>query len=369
MDETPLSAAGRADPWLRLRHCAGCPGSVVLKLIKQLGSAEAVLGATDQVLRSVLETGAVSGKSLNTHDKQALQTDTAWLVKSNRHHVVSWQDDLYPPLLRELPDAPLLLYVSGDPRLLASTQLAIVGSRNPTPAGCELAFRFASNLASSGFTITSGMAIGIDGSAHQGALSSTGHTIAVTATGLDRIYPQRHQRLARQIAARGAIVSEYPITTPPRKHAFPRRNRIISGLCVGTLVVEAAQRSGSLITARLAGEQGREVYAVPGSVLSPLSRGCHALIRDGARLVETELDIFAELQHLQLPLHEFSRPESGLDENPLLLSSMGHDPVTIDALVKRSGLTADTVCSMLLRLELEGVVKAMAGGHYIRIGG
>lgn len=293
--------------------------------------------------------------------------DLRWLESGHRRHIISRMDDRYPPLLRELPDAPLLLYVEGDPELLCTPQIAIVGSRNPTPGGRELAFRFGVSLSRSGLTVTSGLAIGIDAAAHQGALSASRPTLAVMATGIDRVYPPRHRDLACDISRHGALVSELPVGTPPAKHAFPQRNRIISGLSVGTLVVEAARRSGSLITARLAGEQGREVYAVPGSVLSPQSRGCHALIRDGACLVETEADIFAELRHLGLAAPESRGPASTGEKPDALIDAMGYDPVTIDTLVNRSGLTADTVSSMLLRMELEGAVKAIAGGHYIRV--
>ena len=357
-----------AEPWLRLRHCRNIPGPAVLKLIKALGSAEAVLDAADQALQAVLESSAISRSSLHNQDSEGVRRDLAWLSGGEQNHVIPWGDERYPPLLRELSDPPLLIYVTGEPGLLGTSQLAIVGSRNPTPAGRELAFRFASNLARTGLTITSGMAIGIDASAHEGALASTGRTVAVTATGLDRTYPSRHRELARRISDRGAMVSEFAVSTPPRRRAFPRRNRIISGLAIGTLVVEATERSGSLITARLAGEQGREVLAVPGSVLSPLSRGCHALIRDGAALVESEADVLAEFQRLPLPPTAGSHYRPQTDEFAALLSAAGHDPVTIDTLVRRSGLTADTVCSMLLRLELQGVVKTMPGGHYIRVG-
>lgn len=301
-------------------------------------------------------------------DKDCIdRQDRDWLESDCCRHIISLTDDRYPPLLRELPDAPRLLYVEGDPELLSSPQIAIVGSRNPTPVGRELAFRFGAGLSRAGFTVTSGLAIGIDGAAHHGALTASGLTVAVMATGLDRVYPRRHRDLAGDITCRGALVSELPLGTPPAKHAFPQRNRIISGLSVGTLVVEAAERSGSLITARLAGEQGREVFAIPGSVLSPLSRGCHALIKDGACLVETEADILGEIAHFGLAVPDSSGPASTGGKQDVLKAAMGYDPVTIDALVNRSGLTADTVSSMLLNMELEGAVKAMAGGHYIRV--
>ena len=296
-----------------------------------------------------------------------MRNDIEWLAAGTRHYVIPFFDKRNPQLLRELPDPPLLLYANGDPHLLCSPQLAIVGSRNPTPSGRELAFRFSASLARSGFTITSGMALGIDAAAHRGALSVSGSTIAVMATGLDHIYPARHRHLAQQIAQHGVLVSEFPIGTTPRKQAFPQRNRIISGLCFGTLVVEATSKSGSLITARLAGEQGREVYAIPGSGLSPQSRGCHALLREGAILVESEADILVELgnfDQLASPLESTATPAK---QNEGLIQYMGYDPVTIDTLVNRSGLTVDEVCSMLSHLEMKGVVKTIVGGYYIRV--
>ena len=366
MDKERGTCSLQREAWLRLRHCSHIPLSTALRLVKTLGGPEAVFAASTDMLRKVLGDYSYSGKALNEFDGQGIQRDMAWAEQGDRRHIISWADSRYPALLREISDPPLLLYVSGDPGHLESIQLAIVGSRNPTPGGRNLAIRFASNLALAGFTITSGLAIGIDGAAHKGALSAQGATIAVMATGLDQIYPSRHQHLASAIRENGALVSEFPIGTPPTKQSFPRRNRIISGLSVGTLVVEAARRSGSLITARLAGEQGREVYAIPGSILSPQSMGCHQLIRDGARLVEKEADIFSELSHLGPAATRTPQiADSGCAAT--LLDSMGYDPVAIDTLVDRSGLTADKVSSMLLRLELQGVVKSVTGGHYIRV--
>lgn len=353
--------------WLRLRHLTDIPGRAALELVRRLGSPAAVFDACDQTLQAALESKSIHRRTLEGCCDQGVGRDLRWLRAGEDRHIVGFNDDDFPPLLRELPDPPLLLYVKGRPGLLSATQLAIVGSRNPTPAGRELAHRFARSLSTAGLTVTSGLATGIDGAAHKGALAGAGETVAVTATGLDRVYPARHRDLAREIGCRGAMVSEFPIGTPPRKLAFPRRNRIISGLCVGTLVVEAARRSGSLITARLAGEQGREVFAVPGPVSSPTSRGCHALLKDGARLVETEADIFEELGYAAPdPAAPTAGPGADVKTSPLM-ACMGRDPVTINTLVQRSGLTADTVSSMILRMELMGVVKSMAGGHYIRV--
>ena len=367
MDERCSHLCDDVEAWLCLRHCRKVPISVALALVQQLGSAQEVLGASSSTLQKISGTKAIDHQKFGAFDRQAVRNDIKWLHASDQHHVIPFQDKRYPQLLRELSDPPLLLYAKGDPNLLHSHQLAIVGSRNPTPTGRELAFRFSANLTRSGFTITSGLALGIDAAAHQGALSAPGSTIAVMATGLDRIYPVRHQRLAQKIAHHGVLVSELPVGTTPRKQAFPQRNRIISGLCFGTLVVEATRSSGSLITARLAGDQGREVYAMPGSVLSSQSRGCHKLLRDGAILVESEADILVELGNLELTPSPSEQAETSTSQNHGLIQHMGYDPVTIDTLVHRSGLTVDKVCSMLSHLEMQGVVKAIVGGYYIRV--
>ncbi len=268
----------------------------------------------------------------------------------------------------------MLLFVRGRVDALSLPQLAIVGSRNATPGGCETARRFAAHLARAGLCITSGLAIGIDAAAHAGALDANAATIAVCATGPDEVYPRRHARLADSIAARGAIVTEFPPASPPRRERFPQRNRLISGMSVGTLVVEAGLRSGALITARCASEQGREVFAVPGSIHNPTARGCHRLIRDGAKLVETAQDIIEELPAILGGVDERVGQNTGdaapvqvSDRDPeyqRLLELMGWDPVTADVLVNRSGLTPEEVSSMLLILELEGWVEPLAGGLY-----
>lgn len=303
----------------------------------------------------------------------AAEHETAWLAEPN-HHLITLSDPRYPRLLREIPDPPAALYVVGDPDLLSATQLGIVGSRNPTPGGSETAHAFASYLTQSGLTITSGLAMGVDAAAHRGALGAGGKTIAVAGTGLDRVYPARHRELAHEIAAQGALISEFALGTPALAHNFPRRNRIISGLSLGVLVVEAALQSGSLITARLAAEQGREVFAIPGSIHNPLARGCHALIRQGAKLVETAADILEELG----PMAQITAPArqtdgagnitSGLGvEAMTLLDCLGFDPTPVDSLIERSGLTPEAVSSMLLVLELQGHVVAAPGGHYTRV--
>lgn len=368
MDREVLCGTEQLHAWLRLRHNRRLSTLTAVKLVSILGSAEAVLTASTAQLRELAGNRNICSRILADHDKQGVQRDIGWLERCERHNILPWADHRYSTLLREIPDAPLLLYVNGDPALVNSRQLAIVGSRNPTPAGRGLASRFAGNLSRAGFVITSGLATGIDAAAHEGALRACRPTIAVMATGPDRVYPARHRRLAREIESAGALITERPTGTNPTRRSFPRRNRIISGLSIGTLVVEATERSGSLITARIAGEQGREVFAIPGSILSPLSRGCHALIRDGAGLVQNESDILGEFGNTCPPERGHVPSEVLPDEANLLVAAMGYDPVAVDTIVHRSGLTADKVCSILLRLEIQGLVKAVAGGHYMRVG-
>jgi DNA processing protein len=310
-----------------------------------------------------------------------------WLARGDAH-LLTPADAGYPALLREIPHPPPQLFVRGKPEALSLPQLAIVGSRNATPAGAETAQSFASHLAARGFCITSGLAEGIDAAAHRGALAAGGTTIAVCGTGPDIVYPRQHEALAEEIVSRGgAIVSEFAPGTPVSRGNFPRRNRLISGLAVGTLVVEASLRSGALITARHAMEQGREVFAIPGSIHNPVARGCHHLIRNGAKLVETAADIVDELGGLLASLRadeagitaDFAlKPLSGNAEHAAdsaeetdadyarLLAFMGWDPVDVDTLVARSGLTTGEVSSMLLLLEMQGSVRALSGGRYLR---
>ena len=288
------------------------------------------------------------------------------------------KDASYPELLRESPDPPAELFVRGKTDALRRPQLAIVGSRNGTPGGRESAFNVAVFLARHGIGVTSGLAQGIDAAAHEGCLAGGGVTVAVFGTGLDRVFPTRHRELAGRISASGALVSEYPVSTVPRRGNFPRRNRIIAALSVGTLVVEAGIRSGALITARLAGEAGREVFAVPGSIHNPVARGCHRLIRDDAKLVETGEDILEELTGILGHIRPVDAPPDAGDgaaemqtnsdpQASRLLQIMGFDTVTVDILVNRSGLTAEEVSSMLLTLELQGIVQLLTGGRYQRV--
>ena len=297
--------------------------------------------------------------------------DLEWLAGPARS-LLTVDDPHYPVQLAAVPGMPAALFVLGDPSVLARPQVAIVGSRAATAAGCETAFGFAARLTAHGFAITSGLATGIDAAAHRGALAAGGVTIAVCGTGLDRVYPTGHDRLAEEIAAAGALVSEFPTGTPPAPHNFPRRNRLMSGLARGVLVVEAAARSGSLITARLAGEQGREVMAVPGSIHNPLARGCHRLIKDGAALVETVDDVLSALGVSRLESAPDAResakiPQGTLDSDAeMLLNALGFEPTDLDRLVERTGMSARSVLSKLQLLELEGRVEALAGGRYSR---
>lgn len=341
-------------------------------VLRHFDSVEAVFSTTRQQLRTAFGAhSALVDHVLAGTDAERLARDLDWLAQPD-HHLLTCLDPQYPRLLREIARPPVLLFVAGDKELLARAQLAIVGSRNPTPAGLENARAFADTLTRAGLVVTSGLALGIDGAAHRGALDADGRSIAVLGTGLDRIYPARHEELASRLVRHGALVSEFPLGTAPKAENFPRRNRVISGLSLGTLVVEAAAQSGSLITARCAGEQGREVFAIPGSIHSPLARGCHALLREGAKLVESAQDIIEELASLAaltappLPEGEESALMCDDPQQTALLTHIGHDPISIDTLVERSGLTAHSISSMLVEMELLGIIAACPGGRYMR---
>lgn len=304
-------------------------------------------------------------------DSEHLQLEMDWLQQS-RHHIVKFGDESYPELIGRISDPALLLYVDGDPDVLHLPALAIVGSRNPTEGGRRNAFDFAQHLGACGFTIVSGLAQGIDTAAHRGAMASGASTVAFLGNGIDRVYPAANRDLAHEITAQGALVSEFPLGTHPDRRHFPQRNRLISGASLGTLVVEAARRSGSLITARLASEQGREAFALPGSIHNPLARGCHQLIRQGAKLVETADDIVNELAPLvshalqnavKSTMNDIPDPTHD-EQYSELQKYLSHDPVGADELAEQSGLTIDQVSSMLLILELQGKVEALSGGQY-----
>jgi DNA processing protein len=359
-------------PWLNLVLAPGLGPAGAQRLLEHFDSIDAIVSARRQDLMAAGIDRQIATAILKP-DPQKLGRAEAWLSR-RQHHIISCRDERYPVFLREIPQSPPVLFVSGDPDTLSLPQIAIVGSRNPTAGGCDTARQFAAHLARAGFAITSGLAVGIDTAAHLGALEAGGLTIAVCGTGLDYVYPPQNEGLADSISTQGALVSEFPPGTESLRSNFPRRNRLISGLTVGTLVVEAGIRSGALITARLAGEQGREVFAIPGSIHSPLSKGCHQLIRQGAKLVETARDIVEELGGLidaavdayPTAAAADTKDKSEDPEYRRLLTAMGWDPVSVDVLVERSGLTADEVSSMLLILELDGRAETLPGGHHRR---
>ncbi|MDH5621759.1 MAG: DNA-processing protein DprA [Gammaproteobacteria bacterium] len=362
----------KQDEWLVLLH-AFLSVSELLALRERFGEIAAIAHQTEQSLRNA---GLPDNKAraIASPDSKAIDATRVWLENEN-HHIVAYGSDEYPEMLTQLAGAPLALFVNGDIDALHLPCLAIVGSRNPTRGGVSNAVEFSRHLARSGYAIVSGLAQGIDTAAHRGALDANGKTIAFLGHGIDRVYPAQNYDLAHQIAATGALVSEYPLGAPPDKWHFPERNRLISGLSLGTLVVEAARRSGSLITARLAAEQGREVFALPGSIHNPLARGCHELIRQGAKLVETAADINAELAplagHMQQNLTESTNNGLSLpaddDDYSGLRKLLSHDPTSIDELKKHSGLTIGELSSMLLILELHGEVESLSGGRYVLI--
>lgn len=382
--------------WLSLLQAPGLGPQRIAKLLAAFGTPAAACSAPTSALRS-LGLSAPMVEVIRSPDQTAIAAALRW-SEQPQASILSLTDPRYPARLREIASAPPVLFVRGDPALLQEPQLAMVGSRNPTPGGVQTTRAFASHLAGLGLVVTSGMALGIDAAAHIGALES-GRTIAVLGTGPDRVYPAVHRELARRISAEGALVSEFFPGVGPQSGHFPRRNRTISGLSLGTLVTEAAPRSGSLITARYAAEQGREVFAIPGSIHNPLARGCHQLIREGAKLIDSVDQLLEELapqlrEYLSMPAsppaadpaeilpkerqaQECSHPlpspsaalmsASGLDgDYQRLLEAMGQDPVATDELVARTALSAQEVSSMLLLLELQGHVSCLAGGRYCR---
>ena len=363
--------------WLALLQTPGIGSSRFTAMLEHFESVQSIFSSSV----SDLQQAGLAEKTiaaLQKPDWQQVDHALAW-SEGTDNHIILRSDTTYPSLLTEIDSPPPLLFVHGNVDILNSLQLAIVGSRNPTQGGKDTAKSFSYFLANQGLTITSGLALGIDTIAHQGALDAKGATIAVMGTGLDRVYPARNRDLAHKIAASGALISEFPPGTPPLPANFPRRNRIISGMSLGVLVVEAAKQSGSLITARTAMEQGRDVFAIPGSIHNPLSRGCHAIIRQGAKLVETGEHILEELG--ALALHNLTQKQklsvntdstnspshlSDQEDYQKLLGCMGYDPVTIDELITRSGLTSEHLSSMLLLLELDGYITPVHGVGYCR---
>lgn len=357
--------------WLPLMRLPATAVSRLLRLIEICGSQSGIVQIdVKELARAGL--GHEAMRRLQNPDWKSIDQDIEWL-QGPAHHFIPYNDTRYPRLLKEIPDPPPGLFVKGDPEALNSMQLGIVGSRNPTPAGKGNARLFAGQMAQLGITVTSGLASGVDYCAHLGALDESGVTIAVLGNGLDQVYPRHHADIADRIADNGALISEFVTGTPPLAGNFPRRNRLISGLSAGVLVVEAAEKSGSLITAHHALEQGREVFAIPGSIHNPLARGCHSLIKQGAKLVESCADILEELNvmaHVTTPLSGKTEPEPCCqldDEHMFLLKYIAHDPVAIDNLVELTGLTVAVVSSMLLTMEIRGVIAQTAGGCYARI--
>ena len=364
--------------WLYLRHTAGVGNRTFRTLLKTFGSVENIFNASHKQLLKIKSESGIKPEVINAisnNERPDISADFNW-SKDSKHHIITLFDETYPAQLKELPDAPPILYVRGDPEYLLQPQLAIVGTRNPTAVGRNTAREFAHHLSDAGITIVSGLASGIDGASHEGALQGLAGTIAIVAHGLDIVYPAQHQKLAQSICEHGAVISEMPIGTQPLPGLFPRRNRLISALSLGTLVIEAAQKSGSLITARYAVEQNKEVFAIPGSIHNPMARGCHQLIRQGAKLVETASDILEELclSENQIPYYP-KKSEQNTQENPKdshqaldpdhqkLLKCLAYEPTSIDELVISSRFNAAEVASMLLILELEGIVISQDGRY------
>jgi len=355
------------EPWLRLSLTPGLGDESFRRLLVAFGSPEAILASPSREIARIVP-ARLAADIERGPPQDALARAAAWL-EDPANAVVTLGDPRYPQLLLQIPDPPPLLYVKGRAELLGGPALAIVGSRHATPHGVALAESFATTLSDAGLTIVSGLALGIDAAAHRGGLAGRAKSIAVVGTGLDIVYPARNRALAHALAASGALLSEFPLGTGPIASNFPRRNRVISGLARGCLVIEAAAQSGSLITARLANEQGRDVFAVPGSVHSPLAKGCHQLIKQGAKLVESALDVLEELRLPQpTPPPSGAAPAAQSDaREAALLEHLGYDPCDIDTLVARSGLAAEVVSALLTQLEIAGRVAAIPGGKYQRV--
>lgn len=354
--------------WLSLHSIPGLGNAGICQLLAKFGSPEAIFSAKNHQLREVVDE-QVAQKIQSGINIELIQPTLDWLQKDHTH-LITLADESYPRSLLEISDPPALLYAIGDLHWLNHPSIAIVGSRNSTPQGEKNAEDFAASLCGSGLCVVSGMALGIDAAAHRGALSANGATIAVVGTGLDIVYPARHRDLAHKIAERGLILSQFSLGTPSKAQNFPRRNRIISGLSLGCLVVEANVDSGSLITARMALEQGREVFAIPGSIHSPVAKGCHQLIKQGAKLVENTQDILEELKNLLPDISPLGLMET-VSEKPsepnTVLDCMGFDAVDFETILIATGLTADVLSAMLMVMELEGKITTLSGGKYQRL--
>lgn len=367
--------------WLILVNAPSLGGASLIALLEAFGDAAAVVAAG----RHGLSRHGLADETLqaiSSPDERKIEADLEWLSQPN-HHLLCWDDDAYPALLRRINGPPAALFVDGDPGCLWQPQIAVIGSRNPTAGGLDHARDFSTTLSRQGMTITSGLASGIDTAAHKAALDAGGLTIAVNGTGLDRIYPNSSRKVAEGIRLQGAMISELPLGSPPLRQHFPSRNRIISGLSLAVLVIEAGLNSGTLITARKAAEQGRDVFALPGSLHNPMAKGCHRLIREGARLVETTSDIMQELgpvaaelqMEIRLRLERELIEQKVVKHMPDLLDDsdysdvwqqLSFDPKPVDDIIEQSGISAREVSSMLLMMELKGMVKNLGNGRYIR---
>ena len=358
--------------WFRLLETPGLGRAAARRLLAACGSPSALLSTPSATLRELLGRPLADAlRAVPPNFSARLAAAANWLQGGSDRCWLTLDHAAFPALLLQTADPPLLLYAQGDLTCLSAPAVAVVGSRHPSAQGGDNAQAFAGDLARAGWVVVSGLAQGIDAAAHEGALAAGGLTVAVVGTGLDITYPTRHRALAQRVAARGALLSEYAPGTPPLREHFPQRNRLIAGLTRGTLVVEAALRSGSLITARLANEAGREVWAVPGSIHAPQSRGCHALIKLGATLVESAQDVLDDLQspglqQAALPLQTMAGSAADTAPADPLLAALGEDPVTLDALLARTGESAATLSARLLELELGGEVARLPGGLYQR---
>lgn len=367
---------GELAAWLRLAMTPGVGPAGARRLLAAFGLPQQLFAQSARALGTLASPAQVQALQQEPPGwREQVDATWAWLQAADPaapRRLLTLADGGYPPGLLQTEDPPLLLYLQGPPVTQWPRAIAVVGSRNPTPQGALNARQFARTFAQAGLTVVSGLALGIDGAAHEGALEGAAEgalaTIAVVGTGLDRVYPRQHLDLAHRIAQRGLLVSEYPLGTRPLRENFPRRNRIIAALGQGTLVVEAALKSGSLITARLAAEQGREVFAIPGSIHSPQARGCHELLRQGAKLVETAQDVLEELAPQQAAAAR-STPQAAPHGDPegFLLRAMGFDPVGLDALIARTGTGAAQLQAQLLELELAGHVARLPGGLFQRV--
>lgn len=351
-----------ASDWLRLCHTPGLPARAQRQLLRAFGTPGRVLEASGPAIRAVA--GAPAESALAAGPVPGLVERTLDWLQGEGRSLLALGDEAYPRALLEIPDPPTLLYTLGDTTKLNAPAIAVVGSRNASRQGLADAGALARAFSEAGLCVVSGLALGIDAAAHRAGLAARGSSIAVVGTGLDRVYPAANRELAHELAQRGAVISEFCLGTPPSAAHFPQRNRLIAGLARGVLVVEAALKSGSLSTARLALEQGRDVFAIPGSIHSPLSKGCHWLIKQGAKLVETADDVLSEW----VPGHVASgRTDAGFEPDSALLGELGHSPATLDALAARTGRTASDLGAELAQLELECRVERLPGGLFRRL--